>query len=140
MKMKKIASLIILVAIALSIVSCGNTEVRDISCEEIIEAYENAGYFVTHGEHKDEEDGSRLCYIRADISEELNGDYIYFVTCFTEEQAREAQETDKYNIVVWLLAALQGEGRWLKTGTYGKIEYSYYNDELIKPFEKLTKK
>ena len=32
-----------------------------------------------------------------------------------------------------------GESRWLKTGTYGKIEYSYYNSKLIKPFNELIK-
>ena len=32
-----------------------------------------------------------------------------------------------------------GESRWLKTGTYGKIEYSYYSSELIKPFNELIK-
>ena len=138
--MKRTISLLLLLVFAFMLVSCGNTaEVRDISCEEIIAAYEDAGYVVSHGEHNDEASGSYLCYIKASISEDADSDYIYFNVCFTEEQAKEAYETDKYNIAVWFLAMIMGEGRWLETGTYGKIEYSYYNDELIEPFRNLTK-
>ena len=55
----------------------------------------------------------------------------------TEEQAKAAAETDKYNLLIWLYGTANGEGRWLKTGTYGNIEYSYYNARLIKPFKEL---
>ena len=140
MTMKKIISIILLLSFALSFTACGNsTEPKEISCEEIIAAYEDAGYFVTHGEHKDEAESSQLCYIKASLTEDSDSDYIYFITCFTEEQAEEAAETDKYNLAVWLYATVSGESRWLKTGTYGKIEYSYYNSKLIKPFNELIK-
>ena len=140
MTMKKIISIILLLSFALSFTACGNsTEPKEISCEEIIAAYEDAGYFVTHGEHKDETENSQLCYIKASLTEDSDSDYIYFITCFTDEQAKEAAETDKYNLAVWLYAAVSGESRWLKTGTYGKIEYSYYNSKLIKPFNELIK-
>ena len=94
---------------------------------------------MAHGEHKAEAESSQLCYIKASLTEDSNSDYIYFITCFTEEQAEEAAETDKYNLAVWLYATVSGESRWLKTGTYGKIEYSYYNSKLIKPFNELIK-
>ena len=138
--MKKIISIILLLSFVLSLTACCNsTEPKEISCEEIIAAYEDAGYYVTHGEHKDEAEGSQLCYIKASLTEDSDSDYIYFITCFTEEQAEEAAETDKYNLAVWLYATVSGESRWLKTGTYGKIEYSYYNSKLIKPFNELVK-
>ena len=138
MTMKKIISIILLLSFALSFTACGNsTEPKEISCEDIIKAYEDAGYYVTHGEHKDESESSQLCYIKANLTEDSDSDYIYFITCFTEEQAEEAAETDKYNLAVWLYATVSGESRWLKTGTYGKIEYSYYNPKLIKPFNDL---
>ena len=85
------------------------------------------------------EGSSQLCYIKASLTDDPDSDYIYFVTCFTEERAEEARESEKYNLLIWLYAAVNGEGRWLKTGTYGKIEYSYYNSELIKPFKELIK-
>ena len=112
-------------------------EVMELSCEDIIKAYEDAGYFVTHGEHKTQTESAQLCYIKASLTEDPDSDYIYFITCFTEEQAKEAAKTDKYNLAVWFFAAVSGEPRWLKTGTYGKIEYSYYNSKLIKPFNEL---
>ena len=137
--MKKILSILLLLSFALSLISCGKSEPKEISCEDIIKAYEDAGYSVTHGEHKDEADSTQLCYIKASLTEDSDSDYIYFITCFTEEQAEEAHKIDKYNPAKWMYAAAMGETRWLKSGTYGKIEYSYYNSELIKPFEELIK-
>lgn len=138
--MKKILSIILLLTFAISLTACGdNAEPKEITCEDIIKAYEDAGYYVTHGEHKDEAESSQLCYIKASLTEDDGSDYIYFIPCFTEEQAKEAEKTDKYNLAVWLYATVSGESRWLKTGTYGKIEYSYYNSKLIKPFYELIK-
>ena len=137
--MKKIILIILLFSFVVSLTACGKSELKEISCEEIIAAYEEAGYYVVHGEHKNEEDNSQLCYIKASISDNSDSDYIYFITCFTEEQANEAEEIDKYNLLVWLYGAISGESRWLKTGTYGKIEYSYYNPKLIQPFIELIK-
>ena len=137
--MKKIISLILLISFAFSFTACDNkTEPKEITCEDIIKAYEDAGYYVTHGEHKTQAESSQLCYIKANLTEDSDSDYIYFITCFTEKQAKEAKKTDKYNLAVWLYATVSGESRWLTTGTYGKIEYSYYNSKLIKPFNELV--
>lgn len=137
--MKKIISILLLISITLFPTACGDSDPRELSCEEIIKAYEDAGYYVTHGEHKDEADSSQLCYIKASLTEDSGSDYIYFITCLSEEQAEEAAQTDKYNLIIWFYAAVSGESRWLKTGTYGKIEYSYYNSKLIIPFKNLIK-
>ena len=138
--MKKALFLLLLLLLVLFLVSCASrTEPKEISCNEIISAYEEAGYYVVHGEHKSEEDGAQLCYIKASFSENSDSDYIYFITCFTEEQAKQAAATDEYNLLIWLYAAICGESRWLKTGTYGAIEYSYYNSQLFQPFNELIK-
>ena len=137
--MKKLLSIILLLSFCLPFTACNKAEVKEISCEDIIKAYESAGYYVVHGAHKDESDNTQLCYIKASISEDSDSDYVYFITCFTEEQANEARKIDKYNLIIWFYAAISGESRWLKTGTYGKIEYSYYNSKLIKPFNELIK-
>jgi len=138
--MKKFISSLLILSFLFSLFSCGKAEPKEITCEDIIKAYEDAGYYVTHGAHNDEADSSQICYIKANISEDPDSDYIYFITCFTEEQAEKVAQTDEYNIVIWLYAVVCGESRWLKTGTYGKIEYSYYNSKLIKPFHKLIRK
>ena len=138
--MKKIITILLLLSLSISLIACGNsTEPKEISCEDIIAAYEDAGYHVTHGEHKTEAESEQLCYVKASLTEDSDSDYIYFTICFTEEQAKKVHETNKYNVIVWLYAAISGEGRWLNSGTYGKIEYSYYNPKLIEPFNKLTK-
>ena len=138
--MKKIISIVLLLWLCFLFRACSNSaEPKEISCEDIIKAHEDAGYIVAHGEHKAEAESSQLCYIKASLTEDSDSDYIYFITCFTDEQAKEAAETDKYNLAVWLYATVSGESRWLKTGTYGKIEYSYYNSKLIKPFNELIK-
>ncbi len=138
--MKKLLPIILLISFALSFIACSNrTEPKEITCEDIIKAYEDAGYYVTHRTHKDKSESSQFCYIKANLTEDSDSDYIYFTTYFTEEQAEEAREIDEYNLIIWFYGAISGEGRWLKTGTYGKIEYSYYNSELIKPFNELVK-
>ena len=76
--MKKIISIILLLSFCFSFTACGNsTEPKEISCEDIIKAYEDAGYYVTHGEHKDAADSSQLCYIKANLTKEPDSDYIY---------------------------------------------------------------
>ena len=136
-KMKKITSIFLLLSLFLTFTACNKAEPREISCEDIISAYEAAGYSVAHGAHSEVANESQLCYIRANISDAPDSDYIYFIICATKEQAEEARMTDKYNLVKWIYATLGGESRWLKTGTYGNIEYSYYNSKLIKPFKEL---
>ena len=136
--MRMILSFMLTLALGLTLASCGGSiEAKEISCEDIIMAYEAAGYCVIHGEHKSETDSTQLCYIKVSISEDANSDYIYFTTCFTEKQAVELADGQKYNLVIWLYSAICGESRWLKSESYGKIHFSYYNDELIKPFRKL---
>ena len=104
--MKKILSIILLLSFALSLTACGNsTDPKEITCEDIIKAYEDAGYYVTHGEHKDESESSQLCYIKANLTEDSDSDYIYFITCFSEEQAEEAREIDEYNLIIWFIEA-----------------------------------
>lgn len=136
--MKKFICLLLLFSFLFCFVSCQeDVAVKELSCDDIIKAYEEAGYFVTHGNHQNEADSSQCCYIKASLTENADSDYIYFITCFTEQQAEECRKIDDYNLAVWFLALLNGESRWLKSGTYGTIEYSYYNSELFEPFEKL---
>ena len=137
--MKKITSVILLLLLALPLISCDKSEPKEITCEDIIRAYEDAGYYVTHSAHKEESETSQLCYIKASLTEDSDSDFIYFITCFNEQQAKEAEKNDKYNPIIWFYAAINGEVRWLKADTYGKIEYSYYNSELVKPFKELIK-
>ncbi len=138
MTVKRGILILLILAALLSAAACGKEDVREVSCEDIIGAYEDAGYVVTHGAHQNAEESDSLCYVKASLSEEPDSDYIYFIVCFTEEQAEKARQTDQYHFFKWLYASVLGEARWLKVGTHGKIEYSYYNAELIRPFRELV--
>jgi len=130
---------LLLLSLVLPLAACGGKPVpREISCEDIVKAYEEAGYDVVHGAHREEAEGTHRCYIKASVSGEPEGDYVYFTTWFTEEQAAEAAEKERYNPVIWFYAAISGEGRWLRSDSYGTIAYSYYNARLIEPFEELA--
>ena len=132
--------MLLLIAFTASFGACDSRESKEITCDEIIKVYEDAGYYVFHGQHCGEEGYQYRCYICVKTSENDPSDQAYFTTYWTEEEAEEAAEIDKYHIAKWIFALPFGEYRWLKTGTYGAIEYSYYNSEMIKPFKSLTKK
>ena len=52
--MKKIISIILLLSLCFSFTACGNSaETKEISCEEIIVAYEDAGYNNVYHLHSD---------------------------------------------------------------------------------------
>ena len=78
--MKKLLSIILLLSFCLPFTACNKAEVKEISCEDIIKAYESAGYYVVHGAHKDESDNTQLCYIKASLTEDSDSDYIYFAS------------------------------------------------------------
>lgn len=136
--MKRLVSILLLAALALALVGCGEVRgTREITCEDIATAYEEAGYTVIHGTHTEDEDAPRFCYIKAHRPGEEDGDYVYFTTYLTEQKAKEAAKKEKYNLGAWFIATILGESRWLRGGVYGRIVYSYYDKELIAPFEAL---
>lgn len=139
-KIKKIFLALLIFVMAFSLFSCRDGgEVKEITCQDILKAYEDAGYYVIHSQHCGEEDYYCRCYLVVQFNEEDEpSDHVYFTMYWTEEEAKDAAKTDDYNIAKWIFALIFGESRWLKAGTYGTIAYSYYNAEMIKPFEKLT--
>ena len=44
--MKKFVAIFLILLTCIFLTACGNAEPKEISCEDIIEAYENAGYTV----------------------------------------------------------------------------------------------
>ena len=141
LKMKRMILAFLLITILLSFTSCGNySEPREIGCEEIIRAYEEAGFAVTHIDTSNKEGYPYLCQICVEMSQgEGPADSLYFTVYPTAGEASAAAAEDGYNPAVWLIAAIMGEGRWLKVGSYGVIEYSYYNPKMIESFNDLIK-
>lgn len=139
MTMKKIISIILLLSFALSITACGNNaDPKEISCEKIIKAYEDAGYFVSYHSHSDDS-AEYYCYIIIFENEDSTSDLVEITLYNTVEGAKKAAENRKYNIAIWMFSAMYGEFRWLYTGYYGEITYSSFDRKMTKPLKDLMK-
>ena len=139
MTMKKIISIILLLSFALFLTACGNNvEPKEISCEDIIKAYEDAGYFISYHSHSEDSE-EYYCYIIIYENEDSTSDLVEITLYNTAEGAKEAAENKRYNIAIWMVAAMYGEFRWLRTGCYGDMVYSTFNYKMLKPIKELIK-
>ena len=134
--MKKLISILLIITIACSFISCGTQEAKEISCEKIIDAYEDAGYFVSYHSHSEDLE-EYYCYIIIHENEDSTSDLMEITFYNTEEGAKKAAENRRYNIVTWVFAAMYGEFRWLHTGRYGDLTYSTFDYKMIKPLMEL---
>ena len=139
MTIKKIISIILLLSFALSLTACGNNaEPKEISCEDIIKAYEDEGYFISYHSHSEDSE-EYYCYIIIYENEDSTSDLVEITLYNTAEGAKEAAENKRYNIAIWMVAAMYGEFRWLRTGCYGDMVYSTFNYKMLKPIKELIK-
>lgn len=137
--MKKVISIILLLAFSLSLAACNESEPKEISCDEIIAAYKEAGYSVLyHGHENDTVYNDLGIYCSFEIRDPDNEDnYMYVDRYFTEEEAQAANEEQQFNPILWLFFGVFGEWRWLHTGYYGDLTYSTFDREMIKPLKEL---
>ena len=143
MTMKKIISIILLLSFALSFTACGNsTEPKEISCEEIIAAYEDAGYTVLYHSHENDTVYNDLGqYCAFEIRDPDNEDnYMYVHRYFNEEDAKAANEEAELHPILWLFFGIFGEWRWLHTGCYGDLTYETFDYKMILPLRELILK
>lgn len=140
--MKRIIAILLLIAVILGVGSCAAPESREISCEEIIAAYKEAGYSVLyHGHEGDTAYHDLGIYCSFEIRENSDNaeNYVYIDRYFTPEQAAAAYEEQKFHPLLWVFFAAFGETRWLHTGCYGDIVYSSFEYEMLKPLKRLMK-
>ena len=140
--MKKIIALLLLLSLVFGITACGNGKPKEISCDEIIVAYEEAGYSVLyHGHEGDTAYNDLGIYCSFEVREKGgNADnYVYIDRYFTAEQAEAAYKEQMYHPLLWVLFAAFGETRWLHTGCYGDIVYSSFEYGMLKPLLDLTR-
>ena len=139
--MKKIVAILLLLAFLLSFTACEKSEPKEISCEEIIAAYKEAGYTVLYHGHENDESyhdlGMYCCFEIRDPNDEDN--YMYVDRYFNEEDAKAADKENRFNPVLWLFFGVFGEWRWLHTGRYGDLTYSTFDRKMIKPLNELLK-
>ena len=111
-------------------------EVKEISCDDIIEAYEKAGYEVFHHDSTDEEDQWN-CYITARVKD--GEDYIFFHFFDSEGEAEAYANAQEWNLILWFYSLVSSQPTWINTKTYGNIEYEYGENALVEPFQELIK-
>ena len=139
--MKKIIAVFLITAIVLPLTACARSKPKEISCEEIIAAYEKAGYTVLyHGHENDESYNDLGQYCAFEIRDPDNEDnYMYVHRYFNEEDAKAASKESRWNVVLWLFSGIFGEWRWLQTGCYGDLTYETFDPKIVLPLQNLTR-
>ncbi len=139
--MRRPIAAIVLLSVFLSLAACVPSEPKEISCEEIIAAYKDAGYSVLyHGHEQDEVYNDLGQYCAFEIRDPDNEDnYMYVHRYFSEEDAKAASKERQFNVILWLFFGIFGEWRWLHVGYYGNIEYETFDWKMIKPLKELMK-
>lgn len=139
--MKKMLAFLLACMLTLSFGACNKPMTREISCEEIIAVYKDAGYSVLYHGHENDENyhdlGMYCCFEIRDPDNEDN--YMYVHRYFNEEDAKAASKERKFNPVLWLFFGIFGEWRWLQTGCYGDMTYETFDRQMLKPMKELIK-
>ncbi len=129
-KITSVLALLLLVCMVLS--GCQSKPERVPTCEELIAAYEAAGY---HTFHVEETETDWNCYVK--VWDEDEYDYAYFHFFDSPETAQACDAEAEWNAVLYLFSVIYGDPSWLYTETCGNIEYEYCNKALIEPFKDL---
>ena len=136
--MKKINQPVAMTLLTASLFSAGCTmgAEKEITAEEIVAAYENAGFTVREGWR-----GDKLTYeyygIEVTLGEGEDQEFIYFHVYDTKEEAEAETEESKWNVVLWIFCLPFGEYRWLKSKTYSNVHYEYFDRDMVEPFKAL---
>jgi len=113
---------------------CAPEQSRQISCDDVITAYESAGYEVFHTAPEGED---YVCCIKAE--DPASGQYILFHFFESAQAAEDHADAHRWNGILWLYALVNGEPFWLTTRSYGSIEYEYADSDLARPFQALIR-
>ena len=135
--MKKYISILMLFLSVISLASCDSQNItsdKEITCEDIIKVYEEAGYDIFHKETT-EQDYDWECYVKCIAPD--SDDYIFFYIFDTNEEAVNYADEREWNILLYFFSELFGDSSWLKTKSYNNIAIEYDQKELYVPFESL---
>ncbi len=130
---KTVIVILLCIGILLSATGCSG-EQREVTCEDVVAAYEEAGYDPSH--HHSPQIGNMVCYVLVenDDDEQI---YIHFFETAEEAEAEESQR--QYNVFIWLFSVIFGDPTWVHTTTYRNIQIEYTDKALYEPFAKLIK-
>lgn len=137
--MKKIF-VFLLVSLVFLFSACTKPEFKELTCEEIIKAYEGEGYIIEYHLHKEDmTDSDVVCSICIKDSKNSEDNVLYIDRYKDEETTTSYAKDMKYNVVMWFVSSIYGESRWLKSEQYGVIHYHTYDGKMTKPLEELMK-
>ena len=115
---------------------CSARHRTDISREEIVSAYEAAGYSVWIEAYEEKLEHGEIGYIQANHPD---GDYIYF-TIFESEEAAKAYKEEFYHPgAMGLFSVIYGDPSWPRWEVYGNIVIQYDEPNFFEPFAELLK-
>ncbi len=133
--MKKIVCCLLAATLLFCTTACTGNE-KVITCDQVISAYEEAGYGVLHQtdpEYIFEEDC--VCYVRAEHPDVEEYIYFYFFADHESAQAY-AKEHDNY----WaasLFSFFLWDPTWIRMDIHDNIVIEYTKYELYKPYREL---
>ena len=130
--MKKYLALLLAGILLLS--GCSPQHRTDVTREEIVAAYEVAGYSVWTDTYEEKQEHGEIAYVQANHPD---GDYIYF-TVFETEEAAEAYKEEFYHPgMMGLFSVIFGDPSWPRWEVYGCVVAEYDHPDLFEPFEEL---
>ena len=125
---------IVMIAFALIFTGCASHYRTDITREEIVAAYEEAGYTVWSRVYDEKLDYGEVAYVQANHPD---GDYIFFSIFETEEDAENYKKQFHHPIMMGLFSVIFGDPSWQRWEVYGCIVVQYDEPEFFKPFQEL---
>ncbi len=131
--MKRLLPLLLAALLVLSMAGCQKTP-KTLSCQQVIDAYEAAGYTVSHREYPEQEYGY-ACHVVIEDGE----DRISFEFYDSVQEAEAAAQERQWNVLLYGFSIIFGEPTWLRTETYGSIEIEYTEPALYRIFQQLTR-
>ena len=137
--MKRVISVLLLLSLTFSFFACTPHRRDEVSCENIMAAYEEAGYLLGHHLHEDPvylEEGI-CCSLMFEDPDDPEKNYIYIERHTTTNGAYLATEEDEYNPILWFVSVLHGEGRWLRSKQFGKLHCTTFEKKMLKPLQSI---
>ena len=131
--MKRLIAAFLMVTLLLS--GCTSHYRTDITVDEVVAAYEAAGYAVWSEIYDEPQEFGEIASVRADYADE---DYIYFSFFATPEDAASYMKENYHPITMtFFLSIYAGKLYVPKFKNYGCIVVQYENDKYFQPFKDL---
>lgn len=133
--MKRVLAAALLIVLLLT--GCTPRHRTDITREEIIAAYEAAGYEVWSRVYDEKLDYGQVAYVQANHPD---GNYIYFSIFESEAEAKAYKNEYYHPVMMGLFSVIFGQPSWQRWKVYGCIVVQYDDENHFYPFQGLLVK